>query len=52
MVKFKVEFPYQDYKLNKFLDKNTIVDMTVKRANEVNEKLKKHGTVLSRVEKK
>ncbi|MEP9851537.1 hypothetical protein ABDK10_02450 [Staphylococcus aureus] len=51
MAKFKVKHSYQDYDKNKYLKKNSEVEMTVKRSEEVNEKLKSLGTVLERIDK-
>ncbi|UBH21571.1 hypothetical protein LAU42_07145 [Macrococcus armenti] len=52
MVKFKVGFDFKDLEENKVLKKGEEVDRTVKRADEINEKLKGHGTALVRVDDK
>lgn len=50
MAKFKAGFDYQDLELERLVKKNEVVEMTVKRANEVNKKLEKHGTALHRID--
>lgn len=55
MAKFKVVKPYKDLQLDKKLKKNDEVEMTVKRAGEVEETLKANGfdgPFLERTDKK
>ena len=52
MAKFKVGFDFKDLEENKVLKKGEEVERTVKRADEINDKLKSHGTALIRVEEK
>lgn len=52
MTEFKVKHIYKDNVIGKVFRPGDLVKMTVKRASEVNEKLKKHGTILERVEDK
>jgi len=51
MTEFKVKHIYKDIEIGKVFRLGDVVKMTVKRANEINEKLKKHGVILERVEK-
>ncbi|WP_323714479.1 hypothetical protein P3T97_04385 [Mammaliicoccus sciuri] len=51
MTEFKVKHIYKDIEIGKVFRPGDVVKMTVKRANEINEKLKKHGVILERVEK-
>lgn len=50
MDKFKACKMYKDLDMKKVVNKGEVLEMTVKRANEVNKKLKEHGTILERVE--
>ncbi|WP_323708382.1 hypothetical protein P3U10_04505 [Mammaliicoccus sciuri] len=51
MTEFKVKHIYKDIEIGKVFRPGDVVKMTVKRANEINEKLKKHGVILERAEK-
>ena len=50
MAKFKVELTYKDLEKDNILNVGDEVEMTVKRADEVNEKLAQYGTVLTRLD--
>ncbi|WP_239705771.1 MULTISPECIES: hypothetical protein [unclassified Mammaliicoccus] len=50
MVKFKALVKYKDLEMDKVVEVDDELEMTVKRANEINKKLKEHGKVLERVE--
>ena len=50
MAKFKVELTYKDLEEDNILNVGDEVEMTVKRADEVNEKLAQYGTVLTRLD--
>ena len=50
MAKFKVELTYKDLEKDDILNVGDEVEMTVKRADEVNEKLAQYGTVLTRLD--
>ena len=50
MAKYKVELTYKDLEKNDILNIGDEVEMTVKRADEVNEKLAQYGTVLTRLD--
>lgn len=51
MAKFKVLKEYKDKKLNKIVKAGEEIDITVKRADEINEALKSHdGPFVERVE--
>lgn len=50
MAKFKVLLKYKDIEVGKVVESQEELEMTVKRANEINNKLKEHGTVLERID--
>ena len=50
MAKYKVELTYKDLEKDDILNVGDEVEMTVKRADEVNEKLAQYGTVLTRLD--
>lgn len=50
MAKYKVELTYKDLDKDDILNVGEEVEMTVKRADEVNEKLAQYGTVLTRLD--
>ncbi len=50
MAKYKVELTYKDLDKNDILSVGDEVEMAVKRADEVNEKLAQYGTVLTRLD--
>ena len=50
MAKYKVELTYNDLEKNDILNVGDEVEMAVKRADEVNEKLAQYGTVLTRLD--
>ena len=50
MAKYKVELTYKDLEKDDILNIGDEVEMTVKRADEVNEKLAQYGTVLTRLD--
>lgn len=53
MAKFKVLKKYKDKELNRVLSPGEKVEMTVKRSEEVNAKLKEHGgPFLERIQEK
>jgi hypothetical protein len=51
MAKFKALLKYKDLQVDKVVEPEEELEMTVKRANEINKKLKEYGTVLERIEK-
>ncbi|WP_196231864.1 hypothetical protein [Staphylococcus delphini] len=52
MAKYKVLTSYKDNALSRVLNVNDVVEMTVKRAEEVNENLKPKNGILERIDNK
>ncbi|WP_239740536.1 MULTISPECIES: hypothetical protein [unclassified Mammaliicoccus] len=50
MAKFKALLKYKDLEVGNVVEIGEELEMTVKRANEVNKKLEVHGKILERVE--
>lgn len=50
MAKYRVELTYKDLEKNDILNVGDEVEMAVKRADEVNDKLAQYGTVLTRLD--
>lgn len=50
MAKYRVELTYKDLEKSDILNTGDVVEMTVKRADEVNDKLAQYGTVLTRLD--
>lgn len=50
MAKFRVDVTYIDKELKRVLEKDEIVEMTVKRANEVNRSGKPKNGILTRID--
>lgn len=51
MAKFKALLKYKDLEVGKLVEPEEELEMTVKRANEINKKLKEHGHVLERIDR-
>ncbi len=49
MAKYKVNKGFTDKETKQSHVKGDEIDITVKRGDEINEKLKKHGTIVQRV---